>query len=53
MPDASTVVVGFPRRTVFQNGRRVLADSELDDDLFPDQSRLCREVTQYCHDAAL
>jgi len=35
MPDASPVVVGFPRRTVFQNGRRVLADSELDDDPFP------------------
>ena len=35
MPDASTVVVGFPRRTVFQNGRRVLADSELDDDSLP------------------
>jgi hypothetical protein len=30
--DASTVVVGVPRRIVFQNGRRVLADSELDDD---------------------
>jgi hypothetical protein len=53
MPDASTVVVGFPRRTVFQKGRRVLADSELDDDPFCDQSRLCREVTRYCHDAAL
>lgn len=35
MPDASNVVVGFPRRTVFQNGRRVLADSELDDDSLP------------------
>jgi hypothetical protein len=32
MHDASTVVVGVPRRIVFQNGRRVLADSELDDD---------------------
>jgi hypothetical protein len=52
MPDAPTVVVGVPRRTVFQNGRRVLADSELDDDPFSDQCRLCREVTQYCHDAA-
>jgi hypothetical protein len=30
--DASTVVVGVPRSIVFQNGRRVLADSELDDD---------------------
>jgi len=29
--DAS-IVVGAPRRVVFQNGRRVLADSELDDD---------------------
>jgi hypothetical protein len=35
MPDASTVVVGIPRRSVFQIGRRVLADSELDDDSFP------------------
>lgn len=34
MPDASTVV-GIPRRSVFQIGRRVLADSELDDDSFP------------------
>ena len=39
MPDASTVV-GFPRRIVFQNGRRVLADSELDDDSSADQCRL-------------
>ena len=31
VPDASTVV-GVPRSTVFQNGRCVLADSELDDD---------------------
>ena len=30
--DPSPVVVGVPRRIVFQNGRRVLADSELDDD---------------------
>jgi hypothetical protein len=30
--DASTVIVSVPRRIVFQNGRRVLADSELDDD---------------------
>jgi hypothetical protein len=30
--DASTVVVDVPRRIVFQNGGRVLADSELDDD---------------------
>ena len=35
MPDASTVVVGIPRCSVFQIGRRVLADSELDDDSFP------------------
>jgi hypothetical protein len=35
MPHASTVVVGIPRRSVFQIGRRVLADSELDDDSFP------------------
>ncbi len=53
MPDASVLVVGFPRRTVFQNGRRILADSELDDDPFSDQSRLCREVKQYSHDATL
>jgi hypothetical protein len=42
MPDASTVVVGFPRRTVFQKGRRVLADSELDDDPFCDHPTLPR-----------
>ena len=35
MPDASTVVVGSPLCSVFQIGRRVLADSELDDDSFP------------------
>jgi hypothetical protein len=49
VPDASTVV-GVPRRTVFQNGRRVLADSELDDDPSSDQCLLCREMTRYCHD---
>jgi hypothetical protein len=43
VPDASTVI-GVRRRTVFQNGRRVLTDSELDDDPSSDQCRLCREV---------
>ena len=38
VPEASTVV-GVPRRPVFQNGRRVLADSELDDDPSSDQCR--------------
>jgi len=52
MPDGPTVV-GVPRRIVFQNGRQVLADSELDDDPFSDQCRLWSEVTQYCHDATL
>jgi len=30
--DASTVVVGVPRRIVFHDGRRVLADAEVDED---------------------
>ena len=36
-PDPS-FVVGVPRRTVLQNGRRVFADSELDDDPFSDNA---------------
>jgi hypothetical protein len=32
VPDVSTVVVGVPRRIVFQNGRRVSADAELDEE---------------------
>jgi hypothetical protein len=48
--DASRVVVGVPRRIVFHNGRRVLADAELDDDPSSDQCRPCRE--RYSHDAA-
>jgi hypothetical protein len=36
----ASTVVGFPRRIVFQKGRRVLADSELDDDSSADQCRL-------------
>jgi hypothetical protein len=45
MPVASAVFVDIPRRTVFLNGRRSLADSELDDDIDADLP----EVMRYFH----